>query len=1004
MSDRLMPEQPAATPPGPPALWSPLLWGLLSLLAALSCIMLMRQPGSIAPLWLSNTLIACAMLAYTPRRWPALLAAHGLAVLGANMLTGSHVAMALSFVPGNVLEAWMGAWLLRRHGNVRSVIHEPNALLQALLFGPALAAGLGALAGSITLFMLSPAGDLLGTFTTWWLGAALGWVCVFPLGALALALGPRQALQTCLQALQLPLALLVAGVTLLAFSSLPYPYVYVAAIGMLAAYCGGFASASLAAPITVAACFGLISRGLMVLPPQTGPGADALHLLPLLLAVLSPLLLGAALEQSRRRNAEQLARREARYHSLYTRAPTLLHSTDIEGRLLSVSSAWLQHFGYRESEVLGRKISDFISLDPQGLASPELLPVLTAGEPVEDLPMLARRADGRLRRVRLSMVWEEDAGREQGLCSMASLRDVTEEQALLKRLDEERQLLQTTLTSIADGVLSTDEQGRIIFINRSASRLSGWDMNAAVGHAVTQVLNLRAAQDKARTLDPVGSCLATGRMETLPPDCVLQARDGCSYAMTGSASPIHDATGHLRGVVMVFQDVSRAREDARRLNHMAHHDALTGLPNRVLLMDRIEQACSSAARKGQGFAIGFVDLDHFKLINDTLGHAMGDQLLQLVAQRLSGELRSTDTVCRLGGDEFVLLLSEVQGPEHAQRVAEKLLRQVAEPIALGARQVTASLSMGLALYPDDGQGAEELMKHADIALYRAKQLGRNRYCLYDPAMAATAVQRLQMAQQLRQDMEGERLYLMLQAQVDVEGARYVAAEALLRWAPGSGPEVGPAEFIPVAEESGLMLSLGRHVLQLVARLLSERRDLLESELRLAINVSPQQLVDTRFPEDVQRLLRETGLPAPRLELEITESALMGSPEESRRALLQLKSLGVRLAVDDFGTGYSSLSHLKHFPVDAVKIDRSFVQDLDRNAGDRALVRAIIAMAASLGLECVAEGVETESQVQLLREMGCHLMQGYLFAHPMPYKEMPLWPPLRRIEPEHRRLH
>ena len=986
-----LPPAPAPDLPRPPTLRIAVFWGGLSLLAALACILLMRRPGSMAPLWLSNCLMACAMLAHPPRRWPALLGAQALAVLAANALCGTPWLLNPVFAAGNLLETWAAAWLLRRHGQVASLGHDPSALLRALLLGPGLAAGMGALLGSASLVLVQPEMHFAGLLTTWWLGAALGWICLLPGASLLLDLGWRQALQRCLQPLQLPLALLVCGVSLLAFGSLPYPYVYIATAGMMVAYSGGFAAASLAAPITVASAFCLIGLGLMVLPPQTGPAADALHLLPLLLAVISPLMLGAALEQSRRRNAEQLSRREARYRSLYTRAPTLLHSTDIEGRLLSVSAAWLQHLGYRESEVLGRKVSDFLSLDPQALRSAQDLPVLTAGESVHDLPMLARRADGRLRRVRLSMVWEEDAGREQGLCSMAALRDVTEESALLQRLDEERQLLQITLGSIADGVISSDELGHIRFINPAASRLCGWERASAHGRPANQVLQLRTADEGGAPITPVDACLRSGTLELLPPDCVLQAQDGSLHAVTGSASPIHDAQGRLRGAVMVFQDVSRAREDARRLNHMAHHDALTGLPNRVLLMDRIEQACANAARKGQGFAVGFLDLDHFKLINDTLGHAMGDELLQSVAQRLSAELRNTDTICRLGGDEFVLLLSDVSSAQHALLVAQKLLQQVALPLGLGGREVSASLSIGLALYPDDGQNAEELMKHADVALYRAKQLGRNRCCLYDPAMALAAAQRLQMAQQLRQDMGRDRLYLVLQPQMDVDRGQYVGAEALLRWRSEQGSEIGPAEFIPVAEESGLMVELGRHVMTLMGQLLLEFTELRDSALRLALNVSPQQLVDPQFPDDVDRLLRRTGLAAGRLELEITESALMGSPDESRRALLRLKALGVRLAVDDFGTGYSSLSHLKHFPMDVVKIDRSFVQDLDTKPGDCALVRAIIAMADSLGLECVAEGVETEAQIRLLKGLGCSLMQGYAFSRPLPPAELPLWP-------------
>jgi diguanylate cyclase (GGDEF)-like protein len=518
-------------------------------------------------------------------------------------------------------------------------------------------------------------------------------------------------------------------------------------------------------------------------------------------------------------------------------------------------------------------------------------------------------------------------------------------------------------------------------MNPVAEQLVGRRLTEARGLAFSGVVQLFDQVTGAPLSSPIESCLRGTPIAGAPQSAVLRDPNGKEYGVQNSVAPIVGKERSLLGAVMVFQDVTEARALTQRLAYLAHHDSLTDLPNRVLFQDRVHQACQFGLRHRNCFAVVFMDLDHFKHVNDSLGHAVGDELLKTVARRLTGTLRGSDTVCRLGGDEFVMLLSEIGGADDVGEVAKKVLREVALPCTLEGTEVNVGISLGIAMFPDDGEDPDTLMKHADAAMYRSKREGRNRYQFFSKTVDHAASSRLSLEADMRRGLADGQFVAHYQPIIDAITGVPVAVEALARWdRPGHGPQ-SPLVFIAVAEESGLIVPLGESMLRSACEQLRGWRNTALGHLTIAVNVSPVQLADIDFVGVVSDILRSTGVGGEQLSFEITESTLMKDPTTTLNVLHQIRALGIRIAVDDFGTGYSSLSHLKRFPVNAVKIDRSFVRDLETDPDDRELAKAIVAMSRSLRLRVVAEGVETEGQASLLSAMGCTSLQGYLFARP-----------------------
>jgi diguanylate cyclase (GGDEF)-like protein/PAS domain S-box-containing protein len=569
---------------------------------------------------------------------------------------------------------------------------------------------------------------------------------------------------------------------------------------------------------------------------------------------------------------------------------------------------------------------------------------------------------------------------------LRALRYAIERKIMEEALFAEKECAQVTLNCIGDAVICTDISGNITFLNLVAEKVTGWSRQEAVSLPVVEVLRILDATSRETAPNPMDMAVRQDRTVHLPSNCILIRRDGFEIPIEDSVAPIHDREGQITGAVIVFRDISAARAMALQMTHSAQHDFLTGLPNRMLLNDRVSQAIILALRHMTKVALLFLDLDGFKHINDSLGHPIGDKLLQSIGKRLVDCVRGSDTVSRQGGDEFVVLLSEVEQWEDAAIMARRILQAVVEAHFIDQHDLHVTASIGVSVYPDDGMDAETLIKNADTAMYQAKENGRQSYQFFKPAMNARAVERQSIEESLRRALERHEFTLHYQPKINLRTGEITGAEALIRWThPIRGP-VSPAQFIPVAEECGLILPIGNWVLREACK---QARAWLEAGLPLAtmaVNISAMEFRDANFLEGIFTICKDTGLDPRSLELELTESVLMKRAESAASVLQTLRTSGVRVAVDDFGTGYSSLSYLRKFPIDALKIDQSFVRQITTTPDETTIVAAIISMARSLGLRVVAEGVETQEELAFLRANQCDEAQGYYFSRPVVAQE------------------
>jgi diguanylate cyclase (GGDEF)-like protein/PAS domain S-box-containing protein len=568
---------------------------------------------------------------------------------------------------------------------------------------------------------------------------------------------------------------------------------------------------------------------------------------------------------------------------------------------------------------------------------------------------------------------------------LRALRYAVDRTTAEEALFEEKERAEVTLKSIGDAVASTDIFGKITFLNAVAEKLTGWSSQEAAGKPLAEVLRIVDALGRQTIPDPMALAVDRDRTMHLPMSSVLVRRDGSETAIEDSVAPIHDRDGGAIGAVIVFRDVSAARAMARQMTHSAEHDFLTGLPNRMLLNDRVGQAIAAAARHQTKVAVLFLDLDGFKHINDSLGHSVGDKLLQSISTRLVASVRLSDTVSRQGGDEFVVLLSEIDEAEDAVIAAKRMLQAVAEVHSIDDRDLHITTSIGVSVYPDDGINAETLIKNADTAMYQAKESGHQTFRFFKPAMNARAVERQSIEEGLRRAMERNEFALAYQPMIDLKTGAITGAEALLRWNHPTRGSIPPAQFIPIAEDCGLILPIGAWVLREAC---TQARAWVVAGLpmtTISVNVSAMEFRDDDFLGRIFAVLSQTQLDPRHLELELTESVLIKRSEAAVSVLRTLRESGITVALDDFGTGYSSLSYLRKFPVDTLKIDQSFIREIGGGAG-AGIVTAVIAMARSLDLRVVAEGVETLAEASFLRTQGCNEAQGFYFARPMPAAE------------------
>jgi diguanylate cyclase (GGDEF)-like protein/PAS domain S-box-containing protein len=545
----------------------------------------------------------------------------------------------------------------------------------------------------------------------------------------------------------------------------------------------------------------------------------------------------------------------------------------------------------------------------------------------------------------------------------------------------------SVLEAMGQPVIATDLEGKVLYWNRAAEETYGWSSGEALGRRSRDLTVPKESLEKA---EEVVSELRAGR--TWSGEVLLRRKDGSIVPVFVTATPLFDARGDLAGMIGISSDISERKALQEELERRASHDPLTGLPNRHTFVERIGQALRRTRRRQNSREVGvlFMDLDGFKTINDSLGHEAGDRLLVTVAERLRNRLRSEDVLARFGGDEFAVLLEDTAGASEAIRVAQRIAEDLREPFTVDDFQVSLSTSIGITLgTAHANDDPERMLREADSAMYRAKEQGPGRYAVFDPAMQARAQERLELEAELRRALEQEEFVLYYQPEVSLHDGKMVGFEALLRW---QHPERGllkPAAFVPIAEDTDLIAPIGRWVLEEAcqqAKRWEEERPL-ASPMTMEINLSSKQLRRQGLVRTVEEALARADLEAHTLALDMTETVLIRVSEDNTQALDALKEMGVRLGLDDFGTGYSSLSYLKRLPVDRVKVDKSFVKGLGENATDTALVRMIIDLCHTLGVEIVAEGIETSEQAVLLRDMGCDLGQGYYFARPLRGEEL-----------------
>ncbi len=565
---------------------------------------------------------------------------------------------------------------------------------------------------------------------------------------------------------------------------------------------------------------------------------------------------------------------------------------------------------------------------------------------------------------------------QPGLC-IGTVTDISGRRQIEEALKLSEKRYRTLFERNLAGVYRSTLEGRILDCNESFARIFGYASREEVLQQAAWDFYIKPEDRKAA----VAKLLE--RQSLTNYELCLKRKDGSHVWVLENENLIEGPDGRLSIIEGTTIDITERKRAEEQVKHLAFHDPLTNLPNRLLFSDRLTLAVAQAHRHGQRLAVLFLDLDRFKVINDSLGHSVGDELLRQVAERIQEYVREGDTVARLGGDEFTLLVPGITAEEDAAKIAKKICDAIHDPFWIDGRELFVTTSMGVAVYPSDGHDAETLVRNADSAMYRAKEQGRDNYQLYTPAMNAKAVERLSLESRLRQAVANDELELHFQPFFDMKTAKVLGAEALLRW---RHPELGlipPGEFIPIAELSGLIVPIGEWVLRTACAEARKWHAKGFPQLTVSVNLSSRQFQQTDLVSQVTSALAETGLEPDKLDLEITESNAMQNAEHSINTLWGLKKQGVRISMDDFGTGYSSLNYLKRFPIDRIKLDQSFVRDLPGDKDDAAIAMAVIAMGRSLELVVIAEGVETAEQLEFLKDRDCDQLQGFLFSRPLP---------------------
>ncbi len=652
-----------------------------------------------------------------------------------------------------------------------------------------------------------------------------------------------------------------------------------------------------------------------------------------------------------------------------------------------VNAAFERMTGYSRDEIIGRNCRFLQGEDRDQAGLERLRTSIQKGEATR-VELVNYRKDGAAYWVNLYVTPVNDAAG-----NITHHVGVVEDISERKRQENALWLAAKVFESFNEAVFITDENRKVVQINRAFTALTGYARESVVGFRTPLLEDLAADDQERRKFWQEIKSKGYWHGESL-----ARRSDGTPYPVWLSISSARDGDGNILNYIVCFYDITEFKQSQKRLLDLANYDSLTGLLNRTLFDDRLLNTIDHARRHDQRLAVLFIDLDDFKVVNDTLGHQAGDGLLKVTADRIRSAVRSDDSVCRVGGDEFMVLLTALETPEQAARTATRILESMAPPVEVEGHQIVLSGSIGIALYPDDGADGATLVRKADTAMFKAKEQGRNLYKYFTEEMNDEVYERLVIEQSLRKAVDKEQLFLEFQPRVRLSDNALTGLEALLRWRHPRKGLISPGRFIPVAEATGLILPIGKWVLRMLADCLKRWLDAGLRPVPVSFNLSPVQLRQRDVDEYIHRILAESGVPPRLLEAEITEGAVMEEPRQAVSTLRRLKDTGISIAIDDFGVGYSSLSYLKRFPADRLKIDQSFVRGINEDDQGTGLVLAVIMIAHSMGLKVVAEGVETPEQLEQLVEMGCEEAQGYLFSVPVSEQDVPALLSSRIIHP------
>lgn len=684
-------------------------------------------------------------------------------------------------------------------------------------------------------------------------------------------------------------------------------------------------------------------------------------------------------EAERRRAENQLRDSEERYHSTFELAAIGIGHIGTGGKFIHVNRQLCEMLGYTQEELLGMNAAQVSHPDDVGIrVTDEARAKLLSGG-INSFIMEKRylRKDGTPIWVRVSIAVKLAPDGER-LYDISVVEDITARKQAEEQLSENEELYRSTFELAAIGIAHVDPSGRFIHVNRQTCEMLGYTREELLGMTVKQISH----PDDASITDQDRARLHAGEIDLFKLEKRYLRKDGTPIWVALTITTKRGKNGKPLHDISIIENITARKEAEERVQYLATHDELTGLPNRTMFSQLLSHAVKSAQRYNQKFAVLFIDLDRFKLINDSLGHASGDSLLKEMSSRLRECLRASDVVARLGGDEFVVLVQGVNEPSQVATVARNILSVVIKPLEIMGQECRLTASIGICMYPKDAEDEQSLMKNADMAMYLAKEEGKNNYQFYSKDIQSLSVERLALEANLRRALEQNEFSLHYQAKVNIRTGEIKGVEALLRWhSPILGP-VTPAQFIPLAEDMGLIVQIGKWVLNTACaqNVMWQHQGL--PPVCMAVNLSPRQFLDHNLLQDIAEALKGTGMAPELLELEITESMVMHNIEQATKKLNAIKELGVRIAIDDFGTGYSSLAQLKLFPIDTLKVDRSFIREIPKDTEDKAITEAIISMGKTLGLTVVAEGVETAEQQTFLSMHACDEMQGFYFSRPV----------------------